>query len=208
MENNEEKGSSFYKIMTIAIFSSIIIGGALSKKDSNDYKEQGLFEPGEHVVRVPVDDITKEITVYEGHDGYKPMGINIYSLSEENSDSGTMIFVNTTEVKVESTGTDEYGNKIYEDFGIPVNYNVEFDENEYDIGQHIITVPCDYDNTLNIEYYDGYNIAGIVRTSISDNNEKDGCILYVNNEPVEYVYSEDNNSYFGTPIEKGKVLEK
>lgn len=207
MEN--KKGIPFHKIMTISISAAIIIGGLASKKDSTkEDTENGIFEPGEHVVSIPIDDITKEITVYEGHAGYMPIGINVNSLSEANEDSGNMIFVNTIEVKATSTGNDEYGNKIYEDFGTPIDYTVSLSENEYEVGQHIITVPCDCDDKLNIEYYDGYNIAAIARTYIGAGNEKDGCILYVNNEPVEYVYDETNKSYFGTPIEKGKVLEK
>lgn len=207
MEN--KKGIPFYKIMTISISAAIIIGGLASKKDSAKVDtENGIFEPGEHVVSIPIDDITKEITVYEGHAGYRPVGININYLSADSADSGNMLFVNTIEVQATSTGIDEHGNKIYEDFGTPINYTYDSNENEYDVGQHIITVPCDCDDKLNIEYYDGYNIAAIARTYIGEGNEKDGCILYVNNEPVEYVYDETNKSYFGTPIEKGKVLEK
>ena len=206
MEN--KKGLSITTIISLSISGAIIIGGLLPRKASGDCKEPGLFEPGEHIVSVPVEDITKQTIVYEGHAGYRPVGININSLSADSADSGNMLFVNTIEVQATSTGIDEHGNKIYEDFGTPINYTYDSNENEYDVGQHIITVPCYCDDRLNFESYDGYNIAGIVRTRISEGNEKDGCILYVNDEPVEYVYNEDNNKYFGTPIEKGKVLEK
>lgn len=213
MHNNHDKYKpSAIRIVIISAIGGLvghyISGKIIGQENENDYRIPGYFGPGEHIVSVPVDDLTEQTIVYEGHAGYKPMGINVSLISAESEDSGNMIFINTTEVQAEITGIDESGNILFEDFGKPINYTVELDENEYDIGEHIITVPCDCDDKLNIEYYDGYNIAAIARTNIGEGNGKDGCILYVNNEPVEYVYDETNKSYFGTPIEKGKVLEK
>ena len=204
--HNKHKTSPIH-IMTMAAIGATICGlirNGIAKEDNSGYKEPGIFEPGEHIVSVPVDDITKQVKVYEGHIGYKPIGINIDTLSEENNDSGEMLFINTIEVRAEMTGMSDNGTILFEDFGIPVDYDYELSSNEYEVGQHIITVPCDCDDRLNIEDYDGYDIVSITRTSF--NNEKDGCILYANEEPVEY--NNENNSYFGTPIEKSKVYEK
>ena len=205
---NRHKNSSIH-IMAITVIGAIMGGIVINKSikgNNSEYKELGIFEPGEHIVSIPVDDITDKITVYEGHIGYKPIGINVNSLSEEINDSGTIVFVNTTEVKAKTTGISDSGDILFEDFGTPINYNYELSSNEYEIGQHIISVPCDCGDKSGIEEYNGYNIVGIVRTTFCDNVEYDGCILYANEEPVEY--NNETNSYFGTPIEKQKVLEK
>ena len=93
--NNRNKINPLRIITMLTIGGTIgsLIGyGILERNKKNGYRIAGIFEPGEHVVSVPIDDITEEIIVYKGHVGYKPIGINIDSLSEENNDSGEMLF--------------------------------------------------------------------------------------------------------------------
>lgn len=205
MEKKKGNGYLFQTIMAGSLTAALIVGGSAaksSKKDTTEINlETGFFSVGEHKVIVAIDDPTEQIVTYEGHAGYRPIEII------PKYDDSYMVYINTVPVQVESTGTDAYGNNVYSNFGTPL-YTVKEDigVNEYAEGQHIISVPYAFDEN-EIEYHDGYKIAGISRESFGK-EEVEGCILYVNDETVEYVYDADNDTLFGTPVEKGKVLEK
>lgn len=174
-----------------------------------------LFLPGEHIIAVGIEDPTECSKTYEGHPGYKPVGISCAKYGDEILEyyySGYMLFENVVEVKAQATGTDGKGNYIYNNFGTPVEYETgNLDENSYEAYQHIVSVPLTtIESRTQIEYIDGYEVAGIANAAKGESIGYDcgGCILYVNTEPVEYTYDEETQTYFGTPIEKQKVLEK
>lgn len=210
----------------LAVIGAIaIIGGGLylSTKDKEKTNETTpvtveqicTFAPGEHIVAMPIDDPTKEVKTYEGHIGYKPVGISTtaYGQTDYKYDRGYILYENVVDVNAQATGIDKDGHLVYTTFGTPVEvqYNIK-GQNEYNAYEHIVSVPYSGFNTsdIQIEYHDGYEVAGIGTSSYGKNYNHDGggCILYVNTEPVEYVYDEETQTYFGTPIEKQKVLEK
>lgn len=174
-----------------------------------------LFLPGEHIIAVGIEDPIGEYKTYEGHAGYKPVGISCAKYGDElitHYHSGYMLFENVVDVKARATGTDEKGNYVYNNFGTPVEYEIgALDENSYAAYQHIVSIP--YDSVgprTQIKYFDGYDVVGIANAARGETIGYNcgGCILYVNTEPVEYTYDPESNTYFGTPIEKQKVLEK
>lgn len=170
---------------------------------------EGVFEPGEHIVAVSIKDPTEEKRVYEGHTGYKPVGICSSKYGEILGIyyGGYIFYENTVEVTVTPTGTDKEGNYLYSDFGTPVTVEYKLGNNEYAEYEHIISIPYEMENgQIKVEYKDGYEVVGVSTTSCGRTvgNNTGGCILYTNTEPVK-CYDEKN---FGTPIEKEKVLEK
>ena len=102
--------------------------------------------------------------------------------------------------------------KYFSENRTPVEYEVgNLDKNSYAEYQHIVSAPYDFEGPrTQIKYYDGYEVVGIANAARGETIGYDcgGCILYVNTEPVEYIYDEETQTYFGTPIEKQKVLEK
>ena len=194
-------------VSLIAIGTVGVIASNSSKTKrifNDDYNDDKVFSAGEHQITIQIEDPTSEVKEYEGHIGYEPVSIQYIKDEESNKYYGDLIFVNTTDVNVKSTGVDSNGNKLYEDFGTPINYEYVLNDNGYYEGEHIITIPCDSKN-IKLEYYDGYAIKGIYRKSYGLSQDiNDGCILYVNDEKVEY----KKDKSFGTPIEKEKVLEK
>lgn len=205
------------------IGTAIIIGGSIyfvvrDKQDKNTneiipttMEQTCTFLPGEHIIAMPIEDPTKEVKTYEGHAGYKPVGISTsaYGKYGYTYGEGYILYENIVDVNAYATGMDEEGNYVYSTFGTPVEvqYNVS---GQYDAYEHIVSVPYSgfIKNDIQIEYHDGYEIAGIGTSTYGQYgaSQPSGCILYTNTEPVEYVY--EKNTYFGTPIEKGKVLEK
>lgn len=172
------------------------------------------FAPGEHIVAVTIDDPLGEPVVYNGHPGYKPIGIaaSAYGRYLPSYHVGYMLFENIVEIKTTATDTDAKGNYVYNNFGTPVDYEIKsYGENSYDTYQHIIAMPFTSDGPrTQIEPVDGYEIVGIATASYGryGGSSAGSCILYVNTEPVENCVDEYNISKFGTPIEKQKVLEK
>lgn len=209
------------------IGAAAIIGGGIyfSVKEKNEAKANEptpvtieqicTFSPGEHIVTMPIEDPTKEVKTYEGHAGYKPVGISTSAYGQNSNwyDQVYIIYENTVDVNVHASGVDKEGNYVYANFGAPVEVtSTTKGQNEYDAYEHIVSVPYSNfnKNDIQIEYHDGYEIAGIGTASYGKNVAYNGggCILYVNTEPVEYVYDEETETYFGTPVEKEKVLEK
>ena len=207
--------------LALAIGGSVYLIDKQSKEEMANaptpisYEQVYTFSPGEHIVAIPIEDPTKEVKTYEGHAGYKPVGISTsaYGQNSNRYDRGYIIYENTVDVNAQATAVDKEGHYIYTTFGTPVEvqYNTKV-QNEYDAYEHIVSVPYSgfKKNDIQIEYHDGYEIAGIGTASYGKNSAHNGggCILYVNTEPVEYVYDEETKTYFGTPVEQEKVLEK
>ena len=193
------------------VFSLVIMGilGELASNSSktkhilyNNYNDNKIFAAGEHKITVQIEDPTSGVKEYKGHVGYEPVSVQYIKDEESDKYYGDLLFVNTTDVSVESTGINSNGDKQYEDFGTPINYEYVLNDNEYDIGEHIITIPCNSNNP-EIEYHDGYAVKGIFRKSYGITQD-DGCILYVNSKKVK----DEKDTCFKTPIEKQKVFEK
>ena len=201
---------------------AILIGGVVLVKNKEEERRQPItyqtisgvekvFEPGEHLVVIPIEDPTEKEMLYEKHIGYKPVGIcaSKYGQTISIYYDGYMVFENIVEVKAPATNVDEKGNCLYETFGEPVNYEVSLNENEYDAYEHIISVPYEIEQgQLQFEYKDGYEIVGVSTTARGKTigTNSGGCILYTNTEPVRC--EDTTKPVFGTPIEKEKVLEK
>ena len=201
----------------------VVIGGSffILNKDNKDkmarednqitLEQTCVFSPGEHIIAMPIEDPTKEVKTYEGHAGYKPVGISTsaYGKYGYTYGEGYILYENIVDVNVSATGMDEEGNYVYSTFGTPVEvqYNAS---GQYDAYEHIVSVPYSgfIKSDIQIEYHDGYEIAGIGTSTYGQYgaSKPSGCILYTNTEPVEYVY--EKNTYFGKPIENEKVLTK
>ena len=175
-----------------------------------------IFEEGEHIIAIPIEDPSEEIKEYEGHVGYEPIGISTtgYGKACYHYGTGYILYENTEEVIAHPTDKDEKGNCIYEEFGYPTNPEKEETTEtlytiEYLPGEHIISVPFKGDTQdLQFEYYDGYEPVGMANSTYGQYSEHTsrGCILYVNTEKVEK--EKDNKNVFGTPIEETQQKQK
>lgn len=171
-----------------------------------------IFAPGEHIIAVPITNPLKTVNTYEGHQGYKPIGISAATFGKTYSqyDYGYIMFENIVEVKASATSGNNKDSYRYDNFGTPIDYEInEYSENIYDTYQHIVSVPYEIDNArVQIEFVDGYEIVGVASSSYGEyiGSSAGDCILYTNTEPVEYIYEE--NDTFGKPIEKVKTKEK
>ncbi|MBR5370138.1 MAG: hypothetical protein IK137_02410 [Bacilli bacterium] len=172
------------------------------------------FAPGEHIVAVGIDDPIGSPKVFEGHPGYKPVGISAstYGRLLDMYYAGYILFENVVEVKANATSVDSKGKYSYNNFGTPVDYEItSYGENSYDTYQHIIVMPISIDGPrTQIDSVEGYEAVGIATEAYGRYLGRNGgsCILYVNTVPVENCVDEYYIPKFGTPIEKQKVLEK
>lgn len=179
-------------------------------------EDDKLFEVGDHIIAIPIEDPRYEVKEYETHIGYEPVGISSSTYGRDYGyyGDGYILYENNCEIIAHPTGKDDEGNLIYDDFGYPIEYN-EKDTNEtayiieYLPGEHVVSVPLPtYVEDLQFESYDGYEPVGIATTSYGKDSYHPGggCILYTNTEKVEK--EKDSDTVFGTPIEEQYQKDK
>ena len=204
----------------VGSISGIMLRRELRERKQNEIaltkEDDKLFESGEHIIAVPIDDPRHEIVEYETHIGYEPVGISASAYSRDNNVFGDayILYENNCEVIAHPTSKDKDGNVYYSDFGYPVEYNDEDTKEtaytiEYLPGEHIVSVPFSpYVESLQFDYYDGYEPVGIATTAYGKENYHPGggCILYTNTEKVEKEKNSEN--VFATPIEDAKQKTK
>lgn len=191
-----------------------------SQIEEIDEEQTKVFEIGEHLLSVPIDNPTKEIIQYDYHPGYKPVGITVASYGQYGARDGgsCILYTNETEVECRSNKTngEEY---IYDTFGFPMDYEKQessetLTTKEFDVGEHIISIPIDdpTDARTQFEFHDGYEPVGVASAKYGryGGSYAGGCILYVNVEPVTCEKTADDNVYltFGTPTEKELIKVK
>ena len=183
-----------------------------------DYDDK-IFDAGEHIISIPIDDPTQETVQYESHEGYKPIGISTsaYGRYGYNYGNGKLLFVN--EYPVKCNPTYKKGEELlYTEFGKPVEYEKETTKSgdnwqEFNPGEHIISVPLKKDSDDNTQYecYEGYEPIGMASSAYGRYGYRygGGCILYTNTEKVKCI-KDENGTYtsFGIPEEDTKVLQK
>ncbi len=183
-----------------------------------DYDDK-IFDAGEHIISIPIDDPTKDNKQYESHEGYKPIGIatSAYGRYGYNYGNGKLLFVN--EYPVKCNPTYKKGEELlYTEFGKPVEYEKETTESgdnwqEFNPGEHIISIPLkkDSDDNTQYEYYEGYEPIGMASSAYGRYGYRygGGCILYTNTEKVKCIKDEEGTyTSFGIPKEDTKVLQK
>ena len=203
-------------------------GYAISKtiKEDQEYQqtkiecaeaEDKMFDEGEHIIAVDIEDPTSSMKEYRVQDGYKPLGISTSGYGQNGYHFGKafILYENTTPVMAHPTDKNLDGEYIYEEFGYPLEKEdktiIEEDgKTIYSPGTHMISVPFNgYTMDYQFDSYEGYEVVGMANSTYGKNGPHGyhGCILYVNNEEVvvDKTNSEDQVS-FGTPT--GKVLTK
>jgi len=172
-----------------------------------------LLDVGKHIISVPIKDPVYNIMQYNYHPGYKVVGITSSSLLYT-FNGACLVYVNEYPVECNCTDVDKNGNRIYGKFGKPIGYErKETDKNEFNPGEHIISVPIDdapYYGITQFEYHEGYEVVGMASSS-SGYFFDGGCVLYVNTVPVKCTLTkvEDGKELylsFGTPMEETKTL--
>ena len=172
-----------------------------------DVKE---FNPGEHIISVPyieIEDkrindksIPRELPY---HPGYRVVGMSHSSI----------LYVNNEKVTCSSTNLDKDNKYVYDNFGIPENYEKTASDNTdtktFDIGEHVILKPITdpRKGTHQYLYVDGYEVIDV---SAQSNNGfyQGGYILYRNTQPVECTKTEDGYNNFGKVINNKKLVLK
>ena len=195
--------------------------------EEGEYDDK-LFNEGEHIISIPIDDPTEERIQYEYHPGYKPVGISIsaYGQGAYHYGQGYIMYSNELPVKCQPTHVNSDNEELlYTDFGTPIDYERETIASgnswkEFSKGEHVISVPVGDMNNSNyqVESYDGYEVVGIATSEYGKGASHFGgsCILYVNKEKVRCARdlsdddksTEDKYTTFGTPIETNKTLRK
>ena len=206
-------------LLTISKTGKMILENQEEKNKITYTKEDDkVFEEGEHIIAVPIDDPTEELKEYEGHVGYEPIGISTtgYGKASYHYGTGYILFENTEEVIAHPTDRNKDGYFIYEDFGYPTNPEKEKTTEtlytiEYLPGEHIISVPfSEYKQDLDLQFknYDGYEPVGMANSTYGQYSEHKyrGCILYTNTETVEK--EKDSTEVFGIPKEEPKQKNK
>lgn len=190
----------------------------LNKQESTIEQESTIkFGIGEHIISVPIEnDIRHGNVQYEYHEGYEPIGISVtaYGQSVDIYGGGVIIYSNVEEVECSSNqiNNDKY---LYLDFGTPLyhdknTYKSNDDVKEFDIGEHIISVPIESDirfNNSQYEYHEGYEVIGIATSAKgkSVNSFGGGVLLYKNTIPVRCTREDNGYTSFGIPYEKDQV---
>lgn len=208
---------------TIALTSPSLT--ACSNKDSETNSNQEIiaqdstmhFGVGEHIISVPIspkNDIRFNNVQYDYYPGYEPIGISItaHGMFDNDFGGGAIIYANIEEVDCSSRLVDKNGNYLYLDFGTPTyytedEYNVKGNIKEFNVGEHIISVPISEDNRFDYfqyEYRDGYEVVGIATSAHGkfDNDFGGGVLLYKNITPIKCVREDNGYTSFGIPIEK------
>lgn len=169
-----------------------------------------MFAPGEHVISVPYDEISKK-NVFDNsepselpyHSGYMVVG-----MSEK-----TILYVNSENVICTSTTLDNENNYVYNSFGIPEEYeNIEQENTDtkiYNPGEHVILKPIT-DPSKDAQQY--LSVEGYEVIDISANNYdifyEGGYILYRNTETVECTKGTYGYNNFGKVIETKTLVLK
>jgi len=227
--NRNEDGS---QIFTFALVTTIALGTifgfmcAHGKKvqdkklqDRIDMQEAGyeIFDEGEHIIAVPIEDPTSKVHEYQYYDGYTPVAISVaaYGKGSYHFDKAYILYKNTTPVMAYPNDKNEEGEFIYEEFGTPLKQEEREikQDNEtitYLPGEHIVSVPfSEFNLDLQFDSYEGYEPIGFANSTygqVSAHKYK-GCILYVNNEEVVVRKNITNGELpFGTPT--GNQLTK
>ena len=221
--NITKKCKKILCMITTGIVLSTVSGCTLDEypqEQATPTDADRLFDTGQHKLAEKIDDPTEKIKQYPYHEGYKPIGMTI---SNYESVIGTdevdsyIIYENTEPIKVAPTHTDVNGDTEYKNFGYTVEkHEKNSEDDKYDIYEHIVSIPYSGNvNEINFENHDGYEIVGICNDIHEGTigNESNGCILYVNVEPVEVHHrgtKDDKIVYdtFGTPIVEEKTTEK
>lgn len=204
------------KAMILALIMMASLSGC-DKEEAveNDNKENTIYyNAGEHIISIPInEDVRHSNCQYEYHPGYEVVGISVssYGYMDNTYAGGSILYVNTDEVLCTSNIVDDNGNYLYLNFGKPTNFVKTDDTNkpikEFDIGEHIISVPIHNDARLDdyqYEYHDGYEVVGLALSSygITDSNFGGGVLLYKNVKPVNCSLNDSGYTSFGIPLEK------
>ena len=168
--------------------------------------ETKYFRAGEHSVSVPVaEDAKNENIQYEYHEGYKPSGFYIPA----NSSNPILIYTNEVDVELTTQYIDKNGEYVYinfKEFPRETTTNEYNGIKEFDVGKHIISVPCN-EYTLQTDYQfkcpEGYEIVGTSTPSSSKTT-----ILYVNTKKVECEKTDKGYVNFGKVVENSKVTNE
>lgn len=186
--------------------------------EDGEYDDK-IFDEGEHIISIEINDPTKENIQYEYHEGYRPIGISTEAYGHYGYDFGKahILYVNEYPVKCKATYQKD-SELFYTDFGEPLQYEREKTETgskweEFNAGEHIISIPLNKQELENyqIDYYDGYEPIGIASSSYGhyEYSYGGGCILYTNTEKVKCIKDENGNyTSFGIPKEDAKSLKK
>lgn len=191
----------------------------LAKQEPTTQQESTMkFDVGEHIISVPIyQDIRYDNVQYEYHEGYEPVGISITAHGEyaNHYGGGTIIYSNVEEVECSSSQKDTQGMYLYSNFGTPIYQDKKTDDTDYDIkefgiGEHIISVPIEYDNrgaNIQYKYHEGYEVVGTASSAHGKyaNHYGGGVLLYKNIIPVKCTLDENGYTSFGIPYEKEQV---
>lgn len=214
------------KLCALSLATTMLATGCGSSTSTDyqfDSSETKVFDVGEHIISIEIDNPTKENMQYDYHEGYKVVGISTTAYGQYGNYFGhaCLLFQNEYPVECIPTRKNETGELIYGDFGSPIDFvHSESKENssskEFAPGEHIISIPFeDFESDVQYDYYDGYAVVGIAMSSYGKYSDYDGggCILYVNTEPVACVKEkdEDGNIIYpsiGIVVEKDKIKTK
>ena len=178
-----------------------------------------IFNEGEHIVVIPIDNPLEESKQYEYHEGYKVVGISSSTFGKISPyfDEAYLVYENEYPVKASVTAKKD-DKLLYTDFGTPIEFSREKTTSgtrwkEFNEGEHIISVPLEDMNNENyqIDYYDGYEVIGIATSSYGKiaGYYAGGCVLYKNTQKVKCVEDDEGKcTTFGIPVEETKILEK
>lgn len=213
-----------YKIKVALLTGTVtvgIIGGAFTLAYLHEKKihlhltdapsTSQSYDIGKHVISVPLSDeydLARENYQFQSISGYEPIGLTL-----KGKTGGAILYSNKKEVNCISSAVNEDGNYYYGDFGTPIdNSEDEYtkkEPNEFNIGEHIISVPmnnCSTDENIQYDLPEGYEIVGIATSSYGKySNYSGGALLYKNVVPVKCHLEEKGYTSFGTPIENEKV---
>lgn len=191
----------------------------LNKQESTIEQESTIkFGVGEHIISVPIEnDIRYGNVQYEYHPGYEPIGISVTAHGEyaNSYGGGSIMYSNVEEVECSSSQKDVQGMYLYSNFGTPVYKDKKADDTdadikEFDIGEHIISVPIEKDNrhtNIQYKYHEGYEVVGIASSARGKyvNHYSGGVLLYKNTIPVKCTRGDNGYTSFGIPYEKDQV---
>ena len=212
--NIAKKCKKILCMITTGIVLSTVSGCTLDEypqEQATPTDADKLFDEKEHIIAEEIVNPTDKIQQYPYHKGYKPVGITTTQYKntlDVTVDHSYIVYENIVPIKVAPTREDDQYVE-YKNFGYPVEqFEVSTDDDIYDPYEHIISIPYSGDvNDINFEYHDGYEIVGVC------NYKDEGCVLYVNTEPVEVKHHGTKNDQivydtFGTVIEEEKTTEK
>jgi hypothetical protein len=183
------------------------------------YEQRQVYKAGQHIISIPIDDPIQNNVQYPYHPGYKPVGLatTAYGRYSYSFGGACIMYMNTEEVKCISTGLNDNNFPIYGGFGVPTVEEPKKDNSatseikDFDIGEHILSIPFDIDSTdsnIQYPYYEGYEPIDIASSAYGQYSDAFGgtCILYINVVPVR-CRIDGNNTYtnLGTPIELEKT---